>query len=336
VEIHVVDPLLDSRWDALVARHPRASVFHDRGWLEALARTYSYKPYVLTTSAPGEPLANGIVFCEVVSWMTGVRLVSLPFSDHCEPLVDQQDEAEEFAHWMTQRCALQHWNYVELRPLSQAYRTKNGLQPSSSYWLHELDLRPSLGQIYHGLHKNSFQRKIQRAEREGITSEFYRLLVNTRKRQQLLPQPRAWFRNLLDCLGQKLEIRMARKQGVPLAAILALRHQSSVVYKYGCSDKRFHCLGAMAFLFWKLVQESKASGAETIDFGRTDTDNAGLLAFKDRLGTTRRPLTYYRYARTVRRGLGNLPSSRAVRQVFFLLPEALSTAAGRILYKHMG
>ena len=39
VNIYIIDPILDNRWDELVAHHPRASVFHRRGWLEALART---------------------------------------------------------------------------------------------------------------------------------------------------------------------------------------------------------------------------------------------------------------------------------------------------------
>src|ERR1700674_241455 len=42
--VHALDPLNDPRWSALIAEHPRASVFHTRGWLEALRRTYGFKP----------------------------------------------------------------------------------------------------------------------------------------------------------------------------------------------------------------------------------------------------------------------------------------------------
>jgi lipid II:glycine glycyltransferase (peptidoglycan interpeptide bridge formation enzyme) len=165
---------------------------------------------------------------------------------------------------------------------------------------------------------------------------FYGLLLRTRKRHQLFPQPRAWFRNLVECIGDKLEIRLVRKNRVPIAGILTLRHGPSVVYKYGCSDERFHNLGGIPFLFWKLVENSKASGAEKIDFGRTDLDNAGLIAFKDRLGTSRKLLTYYRYTNARKRGLANLRDSRAVRQFFSFLPDAISSAAGRVLYRHLG
>jgi Acetyltransferase (GNAT) domain len=346
VKIHVLDPLEDRRWDELVARHPRASVFHQRGWLEALNRTYGYEPYVLTTAPFDEPLENGVAVCRVSSWITGTRLVSLPFSDHCEPLLNERIEAEDFTNWIREACDVQQWKYVELRPLLTSYGRNNGLQPSCSYWHHELDLRPSLVQIFRRLHKNSFQRKIQRAQREGLTyevggcerlmSEFYRLLLRTRRRHQLLPQPRAWFKHLLECMRHNLQISLARKDGIPIAAMLTLRHRSFVVYKYGCSDEKCHNLGGMPFLFWKLVEQSKASGAEAIDFGRTDMNNEGLINFKDRLGTSRKLLTYYRYTKTSKRGMATLGDSRVVRQFFSFLPEAVFSGAGRILYRHLG
>src|SRR5271165_3889126 len=87
VPIYDLDPLQDPRWEDFLERHPQASVFHTMGWLEALRRTYGYEPCVVTTAAPGEDLRNGIVFCRVKSWLTGNRAVSLPFTDHCQPLV---------------------------------------------------------------------------------------------------------------------------------------------------------------------------------------------------------------------------------------------------------
>ncbi len=346
VKIDILDPLTDSRWDDLVARHPNGSVFHQRGWLEALARTYGYEPYVLTTALPGEPLQNGIVVCRVSSWITGTRLVSLPFSDHCDPLLADGGNLQEFTNWLRIECDLRQCRYVELRPLLAVDGLAYGLKPSCSYWFHELDLRSSLEDIFRGMHVNSFRRNIQKAERERLSceaghseqllEEFYRLLLITRRRHKLLPQPRTWFRNLLACTGDKLQIRVARKNGVPIAAMLTLRHRSSLVYKYGCSDERFHSLGGMPFLFWRLVEESKAAGVERIDFGRTDLNNEGLIAFKDRLGTSRKLLRYYRHAKTAKRGMAILWGSQAVRQFFSCLPEAASAAAGRVLYRHMG
>src|ERR1700694_92136 len=93
---HFVDPLSDPRWSQLVGGDSRATVFHSPGWLLALRETYGYEPIVLTTSPPSQPLANGVVFCRIKSWFTGSRLVSLPFSDHCEPLVGAGEDPSQF------------------------------------------------------------------------------------------------------------------------------------------------------------------------------------------------------------------------------------------------
>src|SRR5580704_8875031 len=117
MKIYQIDPLTDSRWAELVQNHPRASVFHTVPWLKTLRRTYAYQPLVFTTSPPTSALKNGLVFCRVNSWLTGHRLVSLPFSDHCEPLCDSVEELNFLIRYL--QAALDHrdWKHLELRPL---------------------------------------------------------------------------------------------------------------------------------------------------------------------------------------------------------------------------
>lgn len=341
--LHQIDPLSDRRWDDLVASHPRASAFHRRGWLEALALTYGYKPLALTSTPANQPLSDGVVFCEVRSWITGNRLVSLPFSDHCEPLLNETGDFSEFARWIPGEYDRRRWKYVELRPLSWSDLSDRSLQASESYWFHTLDLSPSIEQLFQHLHKNTIQRSIRRAEREQLSYEsgrseqllndFYGLLLITRRRHRLPPQPRTWFRNLLSCLDSSVTLRLARKDGISIAALLTLRHRNRVIYKYGCSDEKFHSLAGMPFLFWKLIEESKATGAEQIDFGRTDLDNEGLTTFKNRFGTGRRRLTYFRYPAAAEQKSINLSS---VRSIFSVLPDLISSGVGRMIYRHLG
>jgi hypothetical protein len=345
VNIKVVDPIADRRWDELVAHHPKASVFHKRGWLKALRLTYGYEPFVLTSAAPGEVMKNGMVFCRVSSWLTGVRVVSLPFADHCEPLVSSAEEVAGFSKWLQGERVRQQWKYVEFRPLWPFEEASSGPQPSTSYCFHELDLKPSLEHVFRGMHRDCIQRKILRAEREGLSYEvgrsselldaFYQLLLITRRRLGILPQPRSWFQNLLECVGDDLQIRVARKYGRPIASVLTLRHQRSVVYKYGCSNERFHNLGGMPFLFWRLIEESKAWGAERIDFGRSDLEKNGLITFKDRFGTHKHALIYYQY-RDLEKQAPKHWNSKTATQIVSMLPDSICCSAGRILYRHMG
>lgn len=342
--IHSLNPLSDRRWDDLVARHPAASVFHDRGWLEALNRTYGFSPFVLSSAEAGRPLVNGIVMCRVSSWITGTRLVSLPFSDHCEPLLRDTSELYDFVNYLCDANDRRAANYFELRLLPGHEISDTLLVRSRSYMFHTLDLTPTLEEIFGRFHKSSIQRRIRRAGRElccevgrsqDLVNDFYRLLIMTRRRHQLPPQPRKWFTNLVEGMGQKLEIRLARKNGVSIAAILTLRHGSTIVYKYAGSDQRFHYLGGMPYLFWNLIQASKESGAAEIDLGRSDLNNQGLITFKDRLGATRKMMTYFRYPQVEDRiaALGWI--SRSLGPALSILPNAVMPTVGRILYKHI-
>ncbi|MBI3475576.1 MAG: GNAT family N-acetyltransferase [Acidobacteria bacterium] len=343
MEVHVINPLLDDRWNDLVSHHSRASAFHQRGWIDALARTYGFEPLVLTSAPDGQSLRNGVVLCRVKSWITGNRLVSLPFSDHCDPLVDGQDEWTIFEDWLQTECGRTR-GYAELRPRMDD--TRYAVRPSQSYWLHELDLGPELSRLFDNLHKDSIQRKIRRAERERLQcdtgrsarhlDEFYRLMLKTRRRHQLLPPPPSWIRALSECLGDKLEIRLAMKDNRAVAALLTLRHRNTVTYKYGCSDSKHHQLGGMPFLFWRLIEESKAAGAEKIDFGRSEPNQHGLVAFKEKFGMAGRRLHYYCYGRVSGEAWWNPLNMTLMRRILPALPDALLSTSGGWLYRHVG
>src|SRR5712692_1904518 len=142
--VHRFDPLNDSRWDAFVSKHARASLFHSSPWLKALNPTYGYPVIAYTTSAPGEELINAMVFCRVESWLTGRRLVSLPFSDHCEPLVDRQEDLQALVTSLEEETRREKWRYVEARPLTPMDVATSLQMTATFYSFHELDLRPDL------------------------------------------------------------------------------------------------------------------------------------------------------------------------------------------------
>jgi CelD/BcsL family acetyltransferase involved in cellulose biosynthesis len=344
-KFYEIDPVCDPRWGALVDSHPRASVFHSTSWLKVLHAVYGYEPVVVTTCAPGERLTNGLVFCRVNSWLTGRRLVSLPFCDHCEPLVDDQDELDGILIQMTTQVNNNQWKYFEIRPVACQPSSRTELRRFNTYHLHTLNLGLSEEQLFRNFHKDCIQRKIRRAEREHLqyeegTSEallkkFYRLVVATRRRQALAPQPLNWFRGLIAAFGNDLKIRIASKNDRPVASILTISHKNVMFYKYGCSDAAFNKLGGTQFLFWKTIQESKARGFEELELGRSDVDNPGLATFKERLGASRRRIDYWSYPR----GPAGLPSvwrKRLAGYVVSAVPDIALKMIGKFLYKHVG
>ena len=346
--VHVLDPLIDPRWDDLLARHPRASVFHTRGWLDALKRTYGYEPTVVTTTAEGS-LENGLALCRVRTWASR-RLVSLPFSDHCDPLVDRREDLSPLLAHLVDELGKGRWRSLELRPRPEVWHAGAerpfGVAESASYCLHTLDLSRPAEQVFKGFHASSTQRAIRRAEREGLTyedgrseellSSFYRLLRLTRRRHGLPPQPLAWFRNLVACVGDRLTIHVASKDGLAVAGIVTLSFKKTMVYKYGGSDAGYHALGGMPFLFWRAIQDAQEHGIEALDLGRSDLDQPGLIAFKGHLGASQTPLTYYTWPERRAAAPHSGALARLFRKLVPVLPDTVLDWTGRLLYRHLG
>ena len=347
----VISPLDDPRWDTFLARHPLASVFHTSAWLKALHRTYGYQPLLLTDAAAGAELRSAIVFCRVDSWLTGRRFVSVPFADHCAPLLKDPNQLGQFVAGSRAVLAEAAPKYLEFRPAISLPELPAGLSASQFYCHQQLDLTPDLATLFGNFHKDSVQRKIRRAERDGVryaegNSEdllrtFYSLLVMTRQRHGLPPQPMKWFSSLAECFGGDLKIRVATVADQPIAAILTLRYKDTLVYKYGASDTRHNAAGGTHLLLWRSIQEAKQAALRTFDLGRSDWENSGLITFKKRWGATGSELTYFRMPFGPGAGahgplsLQRAWGSSAVKQIMQRLPRPVLRWAGEKIYRHI-
>jgi lipid II:glycine glycyltransferase (peptidoglycan interpeptide bridge formation enzyme) len=348
--VHCFQPLTDPRWDIFLQGHPNASVFHSSPWLEALNKTYGYEVVAYTTSADTQELENALVFCRVRSWLTGSRIVSLPFSDHCEPLVSSENAAAIVAEILKQEFDRDKRGYLEVRPLERFELVNQPRRTAIPYLFHQLDLTPDIDVIVRKFHKSSVQRKIHKAETgklaygEGTTDalldQFYDLFKQTRKRHRIPPPPRQWFVNLMRSFGDALRIRLAYKNDRAVAAMITLRYKDTLVYKYGASDPEFHRFGAMHLLYWRAIQEAKMLGLRQFDFGRTDADQHGLITFKSRWGAQQSPLTYSRYSVSgSSTHFFDLPAakwkSRVAKYAVSHLPYSLVSRIGQVLYPHI-
>ena len=345
MRVYEIDPLADSRWPEFLERHPLASVFHSQNWLRALKLTYRYEPVAYTTAAPDFPIKSAWVFCRVKSWLTGRRLVSLPFSDHCDPLVGDGTELNQFAEYLMRERKKNQWRYIECR-IAEPENIPKHFGNHEQFCFHVLSLEPDLDRLFHNLHKSSTQRKIRRAEREELTykegssqellDSFYRLLVQTRRRHRVPPQPRKWFSNLLTCFGNQLKLRVAFHNKTPIASILTLRFKNSLVYKYGGADERSFPFGGMQMLFWRAIEDAKKEGLCKFDLGRSGLEREGLIVMKDRLGAKRSSLSYFRNPAPKQTYAMAVDRLRSRKHLFACVPNRIAALGGRLLYRHFG
>jgi Acetyltransferase (GNAT) domain len=347
LQVYDIDPTTDGRWGDFVQDHPRASIFHTAEWLRTLRKAYGYETIAFTTSSPSAPLESAIPFCLIKSRLTKRRLVSLPFSDHCEPLCESAGDMTSLLIYLRGALEKTHCQYFELRPTMNRFAfAERNLSHAGSHFLHVLDLEPDRDSLLAGFDRDSVRRRIGRAERAGLIekngnssdllNDFYDLFVMSRRRHQLPPAPRAWFRHLTDEMGSRLQIRAAYSNHRAVSAIMTLRFGNTVYYKYGCSDYSFNQLGATPWLFWKAIEAAKSSGARCFDFGRTEKIHAGLLRFKNHWVPKPQQLSYWAFPAASRLRSTRGWKMKAANRIFSSMPNLLLEWTGQMLYRHMG
>jgi len=339
-----IDPTTDPRWEHLLASR-KADIFHSPPWLRALRDTYdlSIEARVLVDDA-GKPIA-GFVYSPIDDVMDR-RIVSLPFSDFCDPLVSTPAEwaavtsgvlsAEDRFHL---RCL-----HSEL-PLSDPLLTPVG----RARW-HAVDLRREAEAIWQSI-ASSARRSIRKARDEGVqvrvgeslddVRAFFELHLHVRKHKyHLLAQPWPFFEQLWSHLLSQGHGRLllAERDEQVLGGVLLLEWGGTAYYKFNASQPDL--LGARPndLVIWEAIQWGASAGLERLDFGLSDWDQEGLLRFKRKYATEEKTI----------HSLQNLPHppSRREAELRALLPQltslltrpdvpdAVSEEAGNLLYRY--
>jgi CelD/BcsL family acetyltransferase involved in cellulose biosynthesis len=284
----------DPHWGAFVSSCPAAGPFHHPAWAQLLADCYGLRPFALVTSDPGGTIEAGVPVLEAPRRGGRSRLLSLPFTDACPPLVRSEPARRRLA------AELALVGRLELRgPLEGA-----GLVPRIRGVTHVLDLEHDPESVRRRF-RPQMRRNVTRAEREGIlvrhgearadlVDTFYALHLRTRRRQGVPVQPRRFFGLLWDGLIERGlgTLLLAYSGTTPVAGAVFLTWNRAVTYKFGASEPAYWGLRPNNLLFWEAIREACDRGDRTLDFGRTELDNRGLREFKSGWGAREEPLVY--------------------------------------------
>jgi CelD/BcsL family acetyltransferase involved in cellulose biosynthesis len=288
----------DERWAAFVESRSEANVFHHPSWSSVIADTYGFRPFTLALERPDGSVAAGMPVIEV--GRRGRRWVSLPFTDACAPLADEEDLGV-FLEGVEAARAQAGVARVEIRapvPGSTVTRMERGV-------LHTLALRADPDELLSTFSASQVRRNIARATREevtvsradgpeGLLETFYRLHLQTRRRQGVPIQPRLFFDLLWERILRQGHgfVLVAHVGAVEAAAAVFLHARGTLTYKFGASDPRFWPQRPNHLLFWEAIRWGCEHGFRELDFGRSDPGNAGLRAFKSGWGTVESELVY--------------------------------------------
>jgi hypothetical protein len=339
-----VDPLTYRDWNEHVLATPQASIFHSTNWLRVLQASYGYKPYYFACFK-GQQLSALLPFMEVKSWITGIRGVSLPFCDYCEPISDANTSYPEVLEQVIMAARQQKWKFLEVRGGDALLR---GISPYTFYYRHLLVLDRDEAKVFSRLRSN-YRAKIRKARASDLTvailhspeamTKYYRLHCLTRKRHGLPPQPACFFQHIQEYIIAKnlgfVSLVSYKGQNVAGAVFLSFGHRA--MYKFGASDILYKELYPNYLLFWHMIQWLCYHGYTELCFGRSAPNNTGLVQFKDGWATNKSRISYYKYDLKTASFVQNANHwSETGSKIWQKMPITLLKLAGSVLYKHIG
>lgn len=206
--IERIDIENDPRWDTFVTEHPFDWLYHLSNWKNVLDKSFkNMTGYYFALLDNRQAIRAGQPAYEVKSYLTGRRLVSIPFSTLVDPLVsDHQDFTELFTAVLDQ-FGSGNKTRIEFRTHhSPAAIRDDRLACSQFYKHHFLDLRwgpedlrknsiaDASGSASPGPKKNNLQLRIGSAETD--LQQYYHLHTRTRKNVgRRPPHPYRFFRS---------------------------------------------------------------------------------------------------------------------------------------------
>lgn len=341
-EVVPFDPLHYPDWDSLLTGKTESSFFHTSAWARVLHETYGHKPFYFCRMGSGH-LQGLLAVMEVSSLWTGLRGVSLPFTDYC-PVISGEVDSAEALYQAAMECGHRRgWRYLESRYGGNGWP---GSTPSLGFYNHVVQLDQGPEMLWKQL-DDGLRRGIRKAERSGLQvdfneslqamKEFYFLHCLTRQRHGVPPQPFRFFNNIVRHVLSKGQgfIATARFGQRPVAAAVFFHHGRESIYKFGASDFSLQQLRANNLMMWTAIKRLASQGFATLDMGRTSLTNEGLRRFKLAFGASEKKLNYFKYS--FGQGGFVMDEDRAAtwaNHIFRHLPLSVLRFAGRALYPH--
>ena len=263
----IVNPLERSDWEAQLAEHSEATIFHSTAWARVLRETYGHNPVYFCRFSGGH-LKQLLPVMEVSSPLTGRRGVSLPFADFCSPLAEGAEDLNELYAFAMEHGRQRKWRYLEARGRFNRWR---GATPSVAFFGHTIQLAGGEALMFQEM-DGAVRRGVRKAEQSGVKVEFsnsaeamktfFALHRGSRRRHGLPPQPIEFFENIVRHIFEPGYgfVAIARHESRPVAASVFFTKGKLALYKFGASDYESQHLRPNNLLMWEAIKHCATRG----------------------------------------------------------------------------
>ena len=336
------DPRTDSRWQTMT--ETAGSVFTSPQWIRAVCDSYGFIPQARMTLDSAGVASNGFAWVPLED-ITGRRLKSLPFSDRAEPIIS------DLGAWP----CLADDAINDPAPIS--IRCMAGAVPASDPRLEQvaeaawhgtvLDAPPDA--LHLSLHPSA-RKDIAFAHRQGVyvresssldaVRAFHAIHLSLRKNKyHLLAQSVEFFERIWEEFsGTGGIITLLAYSGEdPVAGGIFLGWRDTLYCKFAASLAGALHVRPNYAVYWHALKWASERGYRLVDWGLSDLDQPGLIAYKrkwadaeSRIVTLRRPGPVPDKAV----GSGRLLEDLTALFTDDAVPDSITARGGSLLYRY--
>ena len=282
-------------WEAFVARHPHATIFHSLRWRRVVRATCGHDDYYLVARRNGQVSGILPLMC-VRSLIFGTTLISVSFGVYGGIVADDRAAAEALAERARTLAREVGAKYVELRHL---HRPLEGLESSRIYSTFIADVptelpkcleripRKARAEVRHAVAKGNLEWLC-----EGVTVEHLHSLFALNKRSLGSPIfPSSLFWHAHNEFRDSAVLHGVRLDGQIATAVLSFVWKGVVMPYYSGALPGADRHSASNFMYWKLMEWACERKLEKFDFGRS-RQGTGAFSFKKHQGFEPTQLSY--------------------------------------------
>jgi FemAB-related protein (PEP-CTERM system-associated) len=284
-------------WERFVVKNPDATFYHRIEWKHIIEKSFGHKTYYLMAADNGN--AVGILpLVYIKSLIFGSIFCSMPYLNFGGVCADNGEVESLLLKEGEKILKEKSGDYLELRHLKQ---TSSGIPCKHHKVSMTIELNPDPETLW-----NAFTTKhrtaVRRAAKNGLElkfgkgellPEFYDVMCRGWKELGTPIYAYSFLKNIVDALGDAVEICLVFHEGKVIAAAFNGLHKDTVEGMWLSLLNEYAKLQAGYVLYWEMIKRACEKGYKQFHLGRSSVESGGEF-FKKKWNAVAKPL-YWEY-----------------------------------------
>ena len=338
-------------WEAYVAGHREASVYHVLAWRDIVRAGFGYQSWYLLARNSGNGLTCGALPLFLVRTPFSRRLVAVPFRDRGGVLWDTPEAFSALVRHTREIACVAGASVICLKsvaPYPEKEAKALGLT-ESRYWVRSVanidnvsveDLWRKIGAKNRNMVRQAQKRGLECEHLQPTAdnlSDWHRLHVVTQQRLGIPPFPLRFFTAMADCLQRSDGFALLGVRGGKAlhSATILLLHRETAIYAYSASDHLGQDWRANDLMLFQTMRFLIERRIRTFDMGSDSPLQDSLLFFKRKWLAQQAAIPHYNFGAMTRMDSSDA-HYRFARRVLSLMPRPVLTRLGTAISRYFG